>query len=208
MENDNNPWERDERNESKEMSLNEDLDIKSEICDETEQDYINVSEKCETMLDDYEDQNDPIDEIDDKSSFQSNMEEQIEPKIGQENLKFPAVKKSYQCEICLKSFGKSAHRRRHINTVHSTQRNHKCEFCEQAFKHKDHLTAHKKFKHKEHSKIKSEICEDDEINPWDVFNLEEFLYFCCPECDEKNQSKDMFIKHALNHHPKSKELNY
>ena len=93
MENDNNPWERDERNESKEMSLNEDLDIKSEICDETEQDYINVSERCETMLD-YEDQNDTIDEIEDKSLIQSNMEEQIEPKVGQENLKFPTVKKS------------------------------------------------------------------------------------------------------------------
>ena len=50
--------------------------------------------------------------------------------------------------------------------------------------------------------------DDGAPNPWSVENLEEFLYFCCPECDEKNQSKDMFIKHALNHHPKSKELNY
>ena len=43
-----------------------------------------------------------------------------------------------------------------------------------------------------------------EINPWDVHKLEEFLYFCCPECDEKNQSKDLFIQHALDEHPKAK----
>ena len=174
MENDNNPWECDERNEPKEMSLNEDLDIKSEICDETEQGYINVSERCETMLD-YEDQNDTIDEIEDKSLIQSNMEEQIEPpKIGQENLKFPAVKKSYQCEICLKSFGKSAHRRRHINTVHSNQRDHKCEYCEMDFKHKDHLTAHKKFKHGEYIEQKHK-CDKCEKSYKSEVNLESHL---------------------------------
>ena len=39
--------------------------------------------------------------------------------------------------------------------------------------------------------------DDIEINPWDVGKVEDFLYFCCPECDEKNQSKDLFIQHAL-----------
>ena len=47
--------------------------------------------------------------------------------------------------------------------------------------------------------------DDTEINPWDVYNVEEFLYFCCPECDEKNQSKDMFINHALSQHPRAKQ---
>ena len=47
---------------------------------------------------------------------------------------------------------------------------------------------------------------DEEIknNPWDVQDLEEFLYFCCPECDEKNSSKELFVKHALDEHPKAK----
>ena len=45
---------------------------------------------------------------------------------------------------------------------------------------------------------------NDEINPWAIHNVEDFLYFCCPECEEKNQSKDLFIKHAINEHPKSK----
>ena len=42
-------------------------------------------------------------------------------------------------------------------------------------------------------------------NPWNVENLEEFLYFCCPECDLKDQSKIEFLQHALEQHPKAKE---
>ena len=45
----------------------------------------------------------------------------------------------------------------------------------------------------------------DEDNPWAFENIEEFLYFCCPECDVKNQSEDLFVMHALEHHPKAKE---
>ena len=42
-------------------------------------------------------------------------------------------------------------------------------------------------------------------NPWEVENVEDFLYFCCPECDVKNHSRDHFLKHAFDQHPKSKE---
>ena len=42
-------------------------------------------------------------------------------------------------------------------------------------------------------------------NPWDVENLEEFLYFCCPECDLKDSSKMNFLQHALEQHPNAKE---
>ena len=42
-------------------------------------------------------------------------------------------------------------------------------------------------------------------NPWVVKNLEEFLYYCCPECDDKNQTKDNFINHVLMFHPMAKE---
>ena len=45
----------------------------------------------------------------------------------------------------------------------------------------------------------------DSNNPWNVTNLDEFLYFCCPECDLKNQSKVQFLQHALEKHPKAKE---
>ena len=39
--------------------------------------------------------------------------------------------------------------------------------------------------------------------PWNVESLEDFLYYCCPECDEKSQSRDGFLCHALAYHPSS-----
>ena len=36
-------------------------------------------------------------------------------------------------------------------------------------------------------------------------NLDDFLYFCCPECDLKDQSKSNFLQHALDQHPKANE---
>ena len=42
-------------------------------------------------------------------------------------------------------------------------------------------------------------------NPWVVMNLEEFLFYCCPECNVKDKSRDEFVKHALNHHPDAKD---
>ena len=42
-----------------------------------------------------------------------------------------------------------------------------------------------------------------EDNPWIVEQLEEFLYFCCPECDEKCQAKVSFLQHAILTHPNS-----
>ena len=43
------------------------------------------------------------------------------------------------------------------------------------------------------------------MNPWNVDKLEKFLYFCCPECDLKDQSKVSFLQHALEKHPDAKE---
>ena len=41
-----------------------------------------------------------------------------------------------------------------------------------------------------------------EINPWNVDEgLEHFLYYCCPECDMKSNSRELFLQHALNFHP-------
>ena len=42
-------------------------------------------------------------------------------------------------------------------------------------------------------------------NPWNVEDLDDFLYFCCPECDLKDQSKVQFLQHALDQHPNAKE---
>ena len=45
--------------------------------------------------------------------------------------------------------------------------------------------------------------EEKKLNPWDVKNLEEFRYYCCPECPSKNVNKTDFIKHAVTAHPES-----
>ena len=44
---------------------------------------------------------------------------------------------------------------------------------------------------------------DPTISPWNVNKLEDFLHYCCPECEEKNQSRNDFIQHTQNQHPES-----
>ena len=42
-------------------------------------------------------------------------------------------------------------------------------------------------------------------SPWCVNNLDEFIYYCCPECDKRNKSKDSFLKHSLEEHPEARK---
>ena len=42
-------------------------------------------------------------------------------------------------------------------------------------------------------------------NPWHVPNLEEFLYYCCPECDIKTKEHQEFYEHAIEVHELAKE---
>ena len=42
-------------------------------------------------------------------------------------------------------------------------------------------------------------------NPWKVENLDEYLYYVCPECDHKSKTKYLFIDHACEQHPNAKE---
>ena len=42
-------------------------------------------------------------------------------------------------------------------------------------------------------------------NPWQVENLDEYLFYCCPECDHKCKTKPLFIDHACQYHPDAKE---
>ena len=44
----------------------------------------------------------------------------------------------------------------------------------------------------------------DNENSWNVKSLYEFQYFNCPTCPYKNDSKQEFVNHAFNDHPKSK----
>ena len=42
-------------------------------------------------------------------------------------------------------------------------------------------------------------------NPWDVSSIYEFNFFCCPECDCKVNTKQSFVSHALECHPRAAE---
>lgn len=37
-------------------------------------------------------------------------------------------------------------------------------------------------------------------NPWFVSSMFDFCYFCCPECEDKSQSKEDFVLHASEYH--------
>ena len=41
-------------------------------------------------------------------------------------------------------------------------------------------------------------------NPWDVSNIQEFLYYNCPECETRMKDSQLFIQHALDNHELSK----
>jgi hypothetical protein len=43
---------------------------------------------------------------------------------------------------------------------------------------------------------------DEKPNPWEVNQLEDFQFFCCPECTERSSKKATFVNHALVKHPK------
>ena len=45
----------------------------------------------------------------------------------------------------------------------------------------------------------------DSDNPWKVAAIEDFQFFCCPECDTRNHSKDDFLTHAFESHPNAKD---
>ena len=49
--------------------------------------------------------------------------------------------------------------------------------------------------------LEGQLDEVKKGNPWDVYSIFEFNFFCCPECDCKTQSKQDFINHASTLHP-------
>jgi hypothetical protein len=49
---------------------------------------------------------------------------------------------------------------------------------------------------------------DEKINPWAVEQLEDFLFFCCPECPDRSSTKAIFINHALMEHPNVRHLHW
>ena len=134
--------------------------------------------------------------------------------------------KNHKCHLCEKAFTRSDRLKHHISSVHndfiddnySSEEEHdandsdsyyepaddqankmfKCNLCEKEFKRKQHLKRHLTKVHKEKS-------NGGIYNPWLIGDLNIFLYYCCPECDERNHTKESFVQHALEHHPMAKE---
>ena len=47
---------------------------------------------------------------------------------------------------------------------------------------------------------------EDKFNPWSVSSLEDFRFYCCPECECRNVNRDSFVNHAVIAHPHSKSF--
>ena len=44
---------------------------------------------------------------------------------------------------------------------------------------------------------------EEKFNPWDVSTIQDFLFYCCPECPYKSQDVQGFGTHAEELHPES-----
>ena len=44
---------------------------------------------------------------------------------------------------------------------------------------------------------------EHKLIPWCVDSLDEFLFYCCPECHEKRSTETTFLSHAVSEHPQS-----
>ena len=47
---------------------------------------------------------------------------------------------------------------------------------------------------------------EEKFNPWSIESLEDFHFYCCPQCEFRNLSKSEFIKHAVMEHPDSQDV--
>ena len=46
----------------------------------------------------------------------------------------------------------------------------------------------------------------DKKNPWLITDIEEFHFYCCPECQFKDHSNEIFVNHVFQAHPYAKEF--
>ena len=46
-------------------------------------------------------------------------------------------------------------------------------------------------------------CDEYKHNPWSVKSIEDFRFYCCPECERREVNKKDFLNHAINNHPRA-----
>ena len=141
-------------------------------------------------------------------------------------IKHEGFSEDAECELCGKSYYDKSTLKKHILTVHegevypdielyndsyanesdSNNQNESskfpCGICSKTFSRPQHVKRHMK-------KVHGMDSIHENFNPWTVNSLDDFLYFCCPECDISRetiyQSKELFIQHAMDHHPMAKD---
>ena len=52
--------------------------------------------------------------------------------------------------------------------------------------------------------MEDEDIKQEFLNPWQVTSKDEFLFYCCPECDITAKDYKVFYEHAIESHPRSK----
>ena len=77
-----------------------------------------------------------------------------------------------------------------------------CRKCDKSYKTESAYKAH--FKRYHPGKKRGVKPKEEVFNPWNVSNVDDFLHYCCPECDVRHDSKTLFINHAIDEHPKSR----
>ena len=87
-------------------------------------------------------------------------------------------------------------------TNHSKPRH--CRKCDKSYKTESAYKGHLKRYHR--GKKRGVKPKEDVFNPWNVSNLDDFLHYCCPECDVRHESRTLFINHAIDEHPKSRHF--
>ena len=47
------------------------------------------------------------------------------------------------------------------------------------------------------------MVQDNLENPWDIYSIFELLFYNCPSCEFKHNSKQTFVDHAIENHPEA-----
>ena len=167
----------------------------------------------ENLMEDIEIKEDPDDEINkEKMDNVENIPGFTCENVDNDNIKLDEENiKKYKCETCGKAFSRSESLKNHISSMHNNKNDNyfsenedsdsyfekeynpttfKCKLCEKEFKRKQHLKRHMANVHKEQT-------NGINNNPWLIGTLDDFLYYCCPECDQRNHTKELFVQHAL-----------